>query len=443
MSAIDSMNYLNASLEVFAALTVGILLLGCLLEHRHATRADRVFVAALIVQFFTLLTDALSWVLLVPPARGSAPLLQALYCVNYSLGCGLIALYAYYVVLIISERKPVSLWYARGVAIGCAVASLSWVISVFNGMYIYFDDRLNDVPGSLYWLSQIFLIALPFSIMVIIIKFRKTLGRKESLVMISYGVMPVATIVTQLFGWTTPLLLATTLSVILVYIVIHVERAKRAAEQEKRLAQQELELSHAQVSIMLSQIQPHFLYNALTTIKHLCATGDSRAEGVVADFAKYLRGNMDSLTDKAPIPFDRELNHLECYLAIERLRFPKVKIVYDILTSDFNLPALTVQPLVENAIRYGVTRRENGGTVTISTWEDAASWYVRIADDGVGFDPMHRQYDGRSHIGITNTRERLESMCGGTLTIKSEKDVGTAVTITLPKEREYERTVRR
>ena len=287
----------------------------------------------------------------------------------------------------------------------------------------------------MFWLSQFFVIALPLAIMVIILKFRKALGRKETLVMISYGLMPVATILMQTFWWTTPLLLATTLSVILVYIVIHVERVKLAAEQEKQLARQELELSQAQVSIMLSQIQPHFLYNALTTIKHLCATGDPRAENVVADFAKYLRGNMDSLTDKTPIPFDRELNHLECYLAIERLRFPKVRIVYDILTSDFSLPALTVQPMVENAIRYGVTRREIGGTVTVSTWEDACSWYVRIADDGVGFDPMQRQYDGRSHIGISNTRERLESMCGGTLEVESERDVGTSVTITLPKER--------
>lgn len=435
MGLADNLNYTNASLEAFAAITVGILLLGCFLEHQHATRADRVFIAALTVQFFTLLTDAACWLLLTPPVRVSAALLQALYCVNYALGCALIALYAYYVVFIVSERKPISLWYAKGVAIGCGVAALSWFISIFNGMYIYFDESLNDLPGPMFWLSQFFVIALPLAIMVIILKFRKALGRKETLVMISYGLMPVATILMQTFWWTTPLLLATTLSVILVYIVIHVERVKLAAEQEKQLARQELELSQAQVSIMLSQIQPHFLYNALTTIKHLCATGDPRAENVVADFAKYLRGNMDSLTDKTPIPFDRELNHLECYLAIERLRFPKVRIVYDILTSDFSLPALTVQPMVENAIRYGVTRREIGGTVTVSTWEDACSWYVRIADDGVGFDPMQRQYDGRSHIGISNTRERLESMCGGTLEVESERDVGTSVTITLPKER--------
>ena len=187
---------------------------------------------------------------------------------------------------------------------------------------------------------------------------------------------------------------------------------------------------------MLSQIQPHFLYNALATIKHLCAKNDPRAEDVVASFAKYLRGNMDSLTDKAPIPFESELRHLENYLAIERLRFPGVSVVYDISASDFRLPALTVQPMVENAIRYGVTQKKGGkGVITVSAWEDEGACYVRVADDGVGFDPMKTQYDGRSHIGITNTRQRLESMCGGELAIKSEEGVGTTVTITLPKER--------
>lgn len=210
-------------------------------------------------------------------------------------------------------------------------------------------------------------------------------------------------------------------------IIKDYQGAARAEKMEK-------ELEDNRISIMLSQIQPHFLYNALTTIKHLCRQKDPRAEGVVTSFAKYLRGNMDSLTNKEPIPFTSELAHLESYLAIERLRFPKVNIVYDIAAENFLLPALTVQPMVENAIRYGVTQKESGeGSVKVSSWEDAAAWYICIADDGVGFDAAAVNHDGRSHIGISNTKARLGAMCSGELSIQSEIGVGTRVTIKLPK----------
>jgi LytS/YehU family sensor histidine kinase len=220
------------------------------------------------------------------------------------------------------------------------------------------------------------------------------------------------------------------LAILMIYLKFYTQRGIQ-------LAQQEAELAQSRTAIMLSQIQPHFLYNALATIKHLCAKQDPRAEEVVAKFSKYLRGNMDSLTNTMPIPFKSELNHLENYLTIERLRFPDVHIAYDLKTTAFALPALTVQPLVENAIRYGVTRNEDGaGTVTISSYEDESAWYVRIKDDGVGFNPEQVQYDGRSHIGISNTRQRLATMCQGTLDIKSVRDVGTTITVTLPKDGE-------
>jgi len=200
-------------------------------------------------------------------------------------------------------------------------------------------------------------------------------------------------------------------------------------------AQLEQELTQSRVAIMLSQIQPHFLYNALNTIQYLCMTQPETAAKIVEKFSLYLRGNMDSLTQRDPIPFSTDLAHLENYLAIERLRFPDVRIEYDLKTQDFYVPPLTVQPLVENAIRYGVTRREHGGTVCVSTWEEADAYCLQVRDNGVGFDPRQVQYDGRSHLGISNTANRLQNMCGGSLKIDSNLGEGTAVTITLPKKK--------
>lgn len=142
---------------------------------------------------------------------------------------------------------------------------------------------------------------------------------------------------------------------------------------------------------------------------------------------------MDSLSTNYPISFKKELEHLENYLSIERLRFPYITIVYDISYDNFALPALTIQPLVENAIRYGVTQRsDNNGLITISSWKDDCNCYVSIIDNGVGFNPLEVQYDGRSHIGISNTKKRLEAMCNGSIVIESTKGIGTCINICIP-----------
>ena len=437
-------SYANVMLEIFAALVTGILLIGCLFEQRRKSVSSHLLSVVLEFHIGLLLTDALYGYLACLPERADGWVLRFLLLVNYLLGCAMIALYAYCLVMHISEYCTISIWYARSIAIACGISALLWVISMFNGMYLHFDETGENFLGSLFWLNQSLLFLLPASTMVIVFKFRKALGVRETIAFMSYGIIPVLSLPMQVFWWTTPLLLAMTLSFVLIYTVVHVGDSEYAAEQEKMLAEKEKELSESRISIMLSQIQPHFLYNALTTIKHLCKKQDPRAEQVVASFAKYLRGNMDSLTNKKPIPFTNELIHLENYLAIERLRFPNIQFIYEITASDFLIPALTVQPIVENAIRYGVTQKRGGvGTISISTREDQTAWYVVIEDNGVGFNPMSVKYDNRSHIGISNTRQRVAAMCGGTLCIESIPEIGTTVKITLPKEKKDESLMRR
>lgn len=195
----------------------------------------------------------------------------------------------------------------------------------------------------------------------------------------------------------------------------------------------EKELVESRLLVVLSQIQPHFLYNALNTIQYLCDTKPEIAGRVVENFADYLRGNMDALTMKDTIPFVMEIEHLENYLVIERLRFEEIEIKYEFEVENFNLPALTIQPLVENAIRYGLRENEDGGTIIIKTCEDEESIYIYIEDNGGGFDPNVVKKDGRSHLGIVNTRSRIEQMCHGTLDIYSEIGKGTRVQIIIPK----------
>jgi len=251
-------------------------------------------------------------------------------------------------------------------------------------------------------------------------------GYKNTGVYTVAGLVPESDFYREIRGlliWTAMLLF---LAVVIMILLI--------VKQEKIITL-ERELTQKQISVMLSQIQPHFIYNALVVIRQLCKIDPKTAEETVLEFSEYLRGNLDSLTLNVPVPFEKELHHVETYLKIEKKRFgDKLNVVYDIKAKVFLIPALTLQPIVENAVRYGITKKERGGTVEIKTEEAGNSIVVTVTDDGVGFD-VHQQAggDGRSHVGIENTRSRLAAMCGGTLAIESGIGKGTTAVITIPK----------
>lgn len=132
----------------------------------------------------------------------------------------------------------------------------------------------------------------------------------------------------------------------------------------------EKELYEAKVAVMTSQIRPHFMYNALTSIAMMCTIDPETAQEATVTFAKYLRENMDSLKQTKPVPFAQELDHLKKYLYIEKLRFgKKLNIEYDIQATNFVIPLLSAQPLAENAVKHGVGMKKKGGTVKITSRE--------------------------------------------------------------------------
>lgn len=211
----------------------------------------------------------------------------------------------------------------------------------------------------------------------------------------------------------------------------HVVTDHQASIRAKQL---EKELEDSRVATMLSQIQPHFIYNTLGTVEQLCKEQPEVASDLVHNFSLYLRGNFSELDNKAPILLSKEMEHVRHYVEIERIRFPDMEVRFQLGAGDFLLPALSVQPLVENAIKHGLMGLESGGTVTVSSYETDRDYCVSVVDDGVGFDPSIL-LDGRKHIGIRNIRGRIEAMCGGTLTVESTPGKGTKAVITIPKER--------
>ena len=206
------------------------------------------------------------------------------------------------------------------------------------------------------------------------------------------------------------------------YIWLHLQFV-RAHEQSLKAEQR--------IQIMMTQIQPHFLYNTISTIKVLCHKDPDKAANIATKFGVYLRQNLDSLGLTGQIPFPTELEHTKMYTDIEMVRFPHIQVEYDINDSDFSLPPLTMQPMVENAIRHGVRIREEG-IVRVITKQNTGCHEIVIQDNGLGFDAAQTENDDSSHIGIRNVRERLQTMCGGSLTIDSHIGTGTTVTIRIP-----------
>ena len=152
------------------------------------------------------------------------------------------------------------------------------------------------------------------------------------------------------------------------------------------------------------------------------------------EFAVYLRGNLDSIRSSRKINFNQELEHVKHYIALEQVRFgDRIKVIYDIQSESFFLPTLTLQPIVENAVRHGICKRKEGGTITVTSRDTSTSHVITVADNGVGFDPKKREEDGRSHVGINNVKERLSILCNGELQVCSKAGKGTTVTIVIGK----------
>lgn len=231
-------------------------------------------------------------------------------------------------------------------------------------------------------------------------------------------------------GWWQVILCSTYVFMLLLVIAIIVmlrifPRSIVAMIKEEKL---QAELERSKTALLLSQIKPHFLYNSLSAIRELCRQDPEDARTAIGIFIDYLRGNMESLQKDHNVHFSKELKHIYTYLELEKMRFgDDLNIVLDIQETEFYIPPLIVQPLVENAVKHGICSREDGGTLTFRTYRENDQVVIQIKDDGMGFDPNKKLEKG--HVGLNNVRNRLQSLVGGELDIKSILGEGTIVTI--------------
>ena len=207
------------------------------------------------------------------------------------------------------------------------------------------------------------------------------------------------------------------------FIIILSDEVEQSLRQEREIARQ-----HA--SIMALQMRPHFIYNTMTSIYYLCDQDPAKAKQITLDFTTYLRRNFTALESDKLIPFTEELEHTRAYLAVEQAQFEdRLFVEYDTPHTVFLLPPLTLQPIVENAVKHGMDPEAEPLQITIQTRDTGAVSEITVTDNGPGYEAADEE---KPHVALKNIRRRLEMMCRGKMTIEAPKGGGTRVTVTIP-----------
>ena len=350
---------------------------------------------------------------------GTMPFRRTLCAIfGYILRPVLIILYLY---IVQPNGRYTAAWILAG--INAAV----YLTAIFSGICFSIDADNVFHRGPLGYTTHIICIVLLIYNLWMTIREYGGIRKKESVIPIAVtGLVMIAAISDSVVDYrdypvTFGTVVVSTVN-IFYYIWLHLQFVR---EHEADLKAQQ------RIRIMMTQIQPHFLYNTIATFRALCRKDPSKAAELAGKFAGYLRQNLDTLDAGGRIPFRRELAHTKLYTDIEMVRFDNIRVDYSIVDDDFTVPPLTVQPIVENAIRHGVRVRDKG-IVTVTARRNRDVHEIVIQDNGTGFHPEMVNTANGKHIGIANVRERVEAMCGGTLWIDSQIGEGTKVVIRLP-----------
>ena len=294
---------------------------------------------------------------------------------------------------------------------------------VIDAFYFVTPDRQVH-RGPWYPLMLLPVIAILLLDLAAVIGRRRLLSRKVYLSFFITLLPMTVTLLVQTFVDAFLLLdVCMVLSALSMYGLVLSDQIEQDLCQQREIAQQ-------RASIMVLQMRPHFIYNTMTSIYCLYSQDPEKAQQMVMDFTTYLRKNFTAVASTDPIPFSSELEHTRAYLDVEQAQYSKsLTIEYDTPHTFFRVPPLTLQPIVENAVKHG--RDPNAGPLHISirTRKTDTGSEITVSDNGCGYDPAD---DSEPHIALKNIRQRLELMCGGSLTITPNDGGGTVVTVSIP-----------
>ena len=235
--------------------------------------------------------------------------------------------------------------------------------------------------------------------------------------------LTIITILHMFFSLELFIILALGLWALTILVLVVKENSKEYLKQQKEIANQ-------RANILMLQMRPHFIYNTMTSIYHLCEQDPHKAKQVTFDFTTYLRKNFAAIASDETISFVDELEHTRAYLAVEQAQFEDNLFVdFDTPHTLFRVPPLTLQPIVENAVKHGMISSNKPIHITIKTRKTDTANKIIVEDDGPGYKKTD---NNEPHIALNNLYQRLEMMCNGTIEISSNETGGTSVEIIIP-----------
>lgn len=426
----------NIAMESTILLMLVVLFFTCVLQKTYFP-TTKAFLFLQLSVIAILIVQIVTWSLLileVPVKYGAMPM-RIVYILDFILYYYLSVIFYYYVeALVIEAHEKIGTEYVpqqkvkKFIIIWGVLSTLFYGIMLCDPAIYHLENGVAVYSILGYIIMHILVKVAAFCALILIIKNRKILNKQEVILSsIFISLTAILIIVDETMDLCISYVVIS-LFVFILYVRIDIHRGILLERKER-------EITEWKTQIMLSQMQPHFIYNVLTTISSMCEMQNAmQARDVVNHFADYFRTNLESLEKERKISFAKELEHVKTYLWLEKIRFEDlINIQYEIETTNFEIPSLVIQPMAENAVKHGIHPKEDGGTVVIKAYETEENYVVVVEDDGVGFDVNAKPNDNRVHIGIENVRKRLELVSNGTLEIKSEIGKGTNVTIRIPK----------
>ncbi len=253
---------------------------------------------------------------------------------------------------------------------------------------------------------------------------RRSLSKKVFIALSVY-LLPTALMVTvyMFASVDTAVVFWMVLSALTMFGFIHADNVEQYMRQQREIARQ-------RADVMVLQLRPHFICNTMMGIYYLCDQDPQKAKQVTLDFTTYLRKNFTAIASEDTVPFTAELEHTRAYLAVEQAQFEDSLFVsFDTPHTMFRVPPLTLQPIVENAVKHGLTASSDPIHISVVTRQTDSASEILVEDDGPGFAPAD---DNEPHIALNNIRQRLEWMCKGKLTISPREGGGTSVRVRIP-----------
>ncbi len=305
------------------------------------------------------------------------------------------------------------------------IASIALFINLFFGYYYTIDANNSYARGQYFIIHQILGTSLPTFNLILLLIYRKKILLRQRICLFAYVGLCLIALITQFFFYRFPVVTVS------MFISTAIAFIFMISEETYIYSQNKEELLQTHAKLILSQMHPHFLFNALTSIAVLCDEDPKEAKQATMDLSKYLRSNIDSLSDSSLIPFTKEIDSIMAYLRIEKRRFKdKLDFVMDLAEKDFFIPRFLLQPLVENSVKHGIFQKEGKGKVILSTYKDYEGLiHIIVEDDGVGFEYPIKNDDNKISVGLNNSIKLCSSLLNGEMKINSELNKGTKIEI--------------